>query len=237
MFYIALLILAFTASIAKTEQKLLRVAVIDTGLDLNDPRFQASLCSAGHKDFTGKGIADNNGHGTHIAGIVSTIAMNYGPNPGFCLLIYKYYTDDATASQNIRREVLAIKEAIKNGANIVNFSSGGPEFHGDEYYLIKNHPEVTFVVAAGNDGKELNKDGYYYYPASYFLKNEIVVSNSERDGTLAKTSNFGSLVNASEIGQSVISTTPGGYYHSMSGTSQATAKRTGKLIREILNAR
>ena len=48
----------------------LRVAVIDTGLDLSDKRFSSRLCKEGHEDFTHTTIEDKSGHGTHVVGLI-----------------------------------------------------------------------------------------------------------------------------------------------------------------------
>ena len=205
----------------------IKVAVVDTGLDLKDPRFKNHLCPTGHKNFVpGKTIDDNHGHGTHVSGLIEQFA--YGSN--YCLLIYKYYSESATGQQNLDREILSFQEAINNGADIVNFSGGGPEFNELEYLIIKNHPKVTFVVAAGNEHQNLDVHGNEYYPASYFLPNELVVSANDHEGFRMSFSNYGSKVTDSELGEDVLSFLPGNRMGKLSGSSQATAIKSGKLV-------
>lgn len=205
-----------------------RVAILDSGLDLSDPRFTTHLCPSGHKNFVPtEKIDDIQGHGTHIAGIIKKFANK----SNYCLLIYKYYSDSANGSQNMSREVAALQEAIKNKADIVNLSGGGPEFDEDEYSIIKNNPQVTFVVAAGNKSKNLDIPGNEYYPASYWLKNEFIVGAGDYS-----ESNYGSKV-LHEPGFEVLSTLPYtvepsgmGY---VSGSSMSTARYTGKLVDKL----
>lgn len=217
------LIAISTSALAQT-----RVAVIDTGLDLDDPRFKSHLCSTGHQDFTNSTLNDTDGHGTHIAGLI----QEYAKDADYCLIIYKFYQED---SGNVKREILAIKAAINNRADIINFSGGGPKFEDEEYNLIKRHPKIKFVVAAGNEGVSL--DGYtidYYYPASYGLSyglsNIIAVGNLDANKRTHPTSNYSTQL-VWEIGTNVQSTLPNGKMGIMTGTSQATAIHTGKLLR------
>jgi hypothetical protein len=50
-----------------------RVAVIDTGLNLKDSRF-THLCKDGHYDLSDTSIEDTEGHGTHIASLIQKYA-------------------------------------------------------------------------------------------------------------------------------------------------------------------
>ena len=97
--------------------------------------------------------------------------------------------------------------------------------------LYQSHPEITFVVAAGNDGKEITYKAAAY-PAFYSSKNVIPVGNLSKAGGRAPSSNFGSKVQAWEIG-TVDSFLVGGKNGEMSGTSQATAVHTVKVIRGL----
>ncbi|MBW2341024.1 MAG: S8 family serine peptidase [Deltaproteobacteria bacterium] len=45
-----------------------KVAVLDTGVDLDHPDLKTAII--GTRDFTGDGVEDKNGHGTHCAGVI-----------------------------------------------------------------------------------------------------------------------------------------------------------------------
>lgn len=207
----------------KCAPRMLRVAVIDTGLDLTDMRFIPHLCGSGHEDFTGEGLTDTVGHGTHVAGIIKAEA---GDAP-FCLQILKFYSAYADGMTNLRREIQALR--VARGADIVNLSIGGPEFSEPELLALKAI-RGKLVAAAGNEGNDLAI--VPYYPASYGLPNMIVVGNGVSQEGRFLESNYGRQVNVWEWGK-VDSTLPGGRRGIMIGTSQATAVQTGKLIQEL----
>ncbi len=210
--------------------KTLKVGVVDSGLDLTDPRLSGHLCSKGHKDFTGEGIADIHGHGTAMAGLIEQYAKG-----NYCLIIYKYYSDRVSGLINLRHENEALEQAARDGVKIVNLSGGGPEFSEKEYLTIRDNPSILFVVAAGNDGKDLDIPGNQFYPASYNLKNECIVGNVDDGGNRFPSSNYGKKVMATEVGTGVqVFGIQGNTF--ATGTSAATAIHTGKLIRKLLNA-
>ncbi len=206
----------------------IKIAVVDTGLDLTDRRFANVLCPTGHKDFTNTTIRDLHGHGTHIAGLIKA---NAGTQSGYCLIILKFY--DANASGRISRDrtIAAFAEADRLGADIINLSGGGPGFDESEYLIMRNS-QALFVLAAGNDGKDVDFDGYY--PAAYHLLNSIVVGNMDTNGKRVSSSNFGSVVTAWEIGLNALSEAPDWSRDPMvrmTGTSQAAAVHSGRLAR------
>jgi len=232
-FLIYSLLLLTTVSIAKESTKPIKIAIVDTGINVLDPRFKEHVCATGHKDFTGEGLLDTVGHGTFVAGLI----QKYAGKGTYCFLIYKYYSEHNTGIQNLQNEIKAFQEAAKNGAAVVNFSGGGAEHNKYEYLTIKNNPRMLFVVAAGNEGQNVDLPGKEYYPASYKLENIIPLGSIDRNGTKVTSSNWGSRITDFEIGDQVVSTLPDGDTGTMSGTSFATAIRTGKIVRDMLYAR
>lgn len=220
-------LLLFISLISTAQAKPIVVAVVDTGLDLTDPRFSKVLCKTGHKDFTGAGIEDHHGHGTHIAGLIK----KYAKNANYCLLIVKYYdkSPEGWTSPNhsnfLQAEIYAIKHA-----DVINISGGGDGFIHYEYATIEQYPNKVLIVAAGNDNENLDDKNYAYYPASYRSPNEIIVGSKHENGVKAPTSNYGRGL-VWEVGSNVLSTLPNGV-GIMSGTSQACAIHTGKYIYE-----
>jgi subtilisin family serine protease len=204
-----------------------KIAVIDTGLDVNDDRFKELIC--GYRDLTGEGIEDKHGHGTHIAGLIK----QYAENAHYCLYIIKFYSERASNFSNTSRMAEAIRDAANSGAKIVNISGGGGSFSEIEYLAIKNHPKVRFIVAAGNDGANLDKSTYKYYPACYNLKNITAVGALGTNNKRLHDSNYGSNIKTWEVGENILSTLPNGENGVFSGTSMATAIHTGKVIHEL----
>jgi len=210
----------------------IRVAIVDTGLDLKDPRFEGHICKTGHKSYVQNETPDDvNGHGTSVASLI----QEYAKDSNYCFLIYKYYRASDPGLVNLRHEVFAFQDAIANGADIVNFSGGGPEFDEQEFLVIKDNPQVIFIVAAGNDHLDLDNMENDYYPATYALrrerlKNIFAVKNIDKDGTLAVSSNYSKFIEANEIGVNVLTFLPNMKMGYRTGTSMSAAIHTGKAI-------
>lgn len=219
-------------SLAVANTQPIKVAVIDTGLDIYDPRFSSVLCKTGHKDFTNTTLNDTLGHGTHIAGLIK----QYAKKSNYCLVILKYFNEGDNGFQNLINLNMALREAVAQGVTIVNYSGGGPEFNEREYLTLHESTKVTFIVAAGNNGSNIDLEKNFYYPASYNLSNIISVGALNKDGSKLEASNFGKSVDAWELGKAV-STVPcvprRVCMAEMMGTSQATAIHTGKYIHEL----
>lgn len=203
-----------------------RVAVVDTGLDLQDPRFKKHLCKTGHKDFTGEGIYDKEGHGTHVTGLI----QEYAKDAKYCLIIIKFY-GKSLGSKNHGTFIQAIQYAESLNVDYINVSGGGNDASKEEKEAIASHPNTLVIAAAGNDGKDLSDPEYAgFYPACYPYKNVIVVGALNEKNERANFSNYGTRVDIWKRGTNINSTWPGGYTAFESGTSQATAIYTGELI-------
>lgn len=223
----------FSLSFASlTYENPIRIAVIDSGLDLNDPRFATHICKTGSKDFTGYGIVDNLSHGTHVAGLIK----QYAEDADYCLIILKFYEESQSSEQNIEYTLQALREAVRLNVDFVNYSAGGTEFISEEKEIIENAPNITFVVAAGNNGESICYKNHSYYPACHHLKNIVVVGNIKPDGSIAKSSNRGKIVDAWEMGQNILSTFPNNQMGRLGGSSMSCAVHTGKLVKRLYDS-
>lgn len=167
---------------------------------------------------------DSNGHGTHIAGLILRDTC-----PEVELISCKYYDETYTNKQNIDNSVICFKKAMNSDYDIINYSSGGTSRNDNEFNVLKRI-HTTIVVAAGNNSQDLNKSTYY--PASYGLKNIIVVGNL--NGKFRSlNSNFGLVNMVWEQGTNILSTYLGGRFVYMTGTSQSTAIHTNRLLKEM----
>ena len=130
--------------------------------------------------------------------------------------------------------VAALRYAINIKVDFINISGGGSGFHEDERKLISSalHRGITIVVAAGNDKCQLGKGSCEYFPAMYDRR-IIVVGNGRTEKDRAPSSNWGSVVDFWIDGTEK----KGEYGKPMSGTSQATAIQTGKLVRKHVQSR
>jgi subtilisin family serine protease len=218
----ASLLIFFISQVALAQ---LRIAVVDTGLDLNDPRFKQVLCKDGHADFSGEGIKDLYGHGTHVAGLIK----EYAGNSDYCMIIIKYFKNK-DESYLLR----ALLHAAWLRVDLVNISGGGTTYDEIEHRFFQTTQHIKFIVAAGNSNKDIGKT--LFYPASYGYKNITVVGALDADGTKADYSNYGKYVTHWEIGTNITSTCPNNSYCIMSGTSMSCAIVSGKIIKEMQNA-
>ncbi len=227
------------------------VAVIDTGLDYDHPDLKANIWNnPGEQpnglDDDGNGFVDDlhgvsavpgnsdpkddNGHGTHCAGIVAAVANNNlgiaGVAPGCKLMALKFLGADGGGPTS--RAIACIDYAVAKGARIINASWGGPDGGEALEEAIRRAGDkgVVFVTAAGNFAQD--NDLIPNFPASYELPNLISVGASTRTDTIMALSNFGlRTCHLFAPGFQVLSTVPGGGYEIKSGTSMASPHVAG----------
>jgi len=174
---------------------------------------------------------DTHGHGTHIAGIIASSSANGIGTAGVCprvsVMPLKYYDNSGSGYNNLANTVRAMQYAVRNGAQIINYSGGGADPATAERTSIEEalRKGILVVAAAGNDGH--NNDQVPYYPASYNLENIVGVGSLNKQQVLLPSSNYGRTVHVAAPGLSILSTLPESKYGTMSGTSQATAFVTG----------
>jgi len=178
-------------------------------------------------------LSDHHGHGTHVSGIVlgkSHPAVLDQLNLPIKIMVLKYFDPKMDFTKTIDYTVKAIEYAINNGADIINYSSGGYVYSRQEKAAIQKAKDkgILFVTAAGNEGQDIDKKSYY--PAKYGLTNIISVAALDKNKQRIKSSNYGRTVNAEAVGKNVMSAVPGGGYKEMTGTSQATASISRKMV-------
>ncbi len=139
--------------------------------------------------------SDDQGHGTHVAGIVLGTGQNiFGSTQTpakIQIMTLKFLT--AAGDGKTSDAIQAVYYAVKNGAKVINNSWGGTGYSRTLLdaiaYAYSN--KVLFVAAAGNEGK--NIDSAPVYPASYMIPNVLPVAatnNSDQIGySLASKSN------------------------------------------------
>ena len=218
------------------------VAVIDTGIDTSHKVLSTNIWrKPGNSAVFGWNFvskqpnpADLHGHGTHVAGIIGAMSDPEAGASGVAhkvsIMAVKYFAEGNSGAQNLKNTVDAIDFAVENGARIINYSGGGPEFSEEEFLAIRRAEAkgVLFVAAAGNEHQDTDLPQHSYYPAAYRLSNIISVAAIDINNRLLKTSNWGKRrVDVAAPGENIFSTLPGGRYGYMSGTSQATAFVSG----------
>ncbi|WP_199756784.1 S8 family serine peptidase [Tautonia sociabilis] len=228
------------------------VAVIDTGIDVTHPDLAANIWTnpgeiAGNGiDDDGNGyvddshgwnfvanspnVADDHGHGTHVAGTIGAVGNNgigvVGVNWTVKLMALKFL--NASGSGSTSDAIRALDYAVAMGAQVSNNSYGGSGFETFFSLAIDRAREAghIFVAAAGNSG--VNVDTNPSYPAAYAQDNVISVAATDRLDQLASWSNYGlQRVDLAAPGVSILSTLPGNRYGNLSGTSMASPHVAG----------
>lgn len=210
----------------RNRQKII-VAVIDTGAELDHPALRTHLWR-GPDGLSGwnfinqnSDLTDRHGHGTHVAGMIAKLA------PEAKLMVLKYYEPQTSPEQTLRATIEAFRYAIRNHADVINYSGGGLLPNEEERAVLgeARRAGILVVAAAGNESD--NSDRRPFYPANYLLPNILSVGAVGRSGPLV-TSNFGlGSVDISSLGENLVSALPQHRWGPMTGTSQATAVVTG----------
>lgn len=204
------------------------VAVVDTGVDYTHPDLKGRVDTANDIDYVNndRDAKDDEGHGTHVAGIIAAKLNSQGiagVAGSRSIKILPLKALDRNGEGDMYDVATAIMDAADLGADVINLSLGAELDSGQkaprtltdavQYAMDKG---ALVVAAAGNEAANADR----YVPAS--IPGVITVSAVGNNLKLANFSNYGSSVDLSAPGVDILSTYPGGRYAYMSGTSQAT---------------
>jgi subtilisin family serine protease len=196
-----------------------RVAVIDSGIDLGHPELRGRIVAK--KSFVGGTMADELGHGTFVAGEIAAIADNgagiAGLAPPARLVIAKVVGADGTISP--KAEARAIRWAVRQRARVINLSFGSirdPVNGVNDGYSSAERRAVEFavrrgalVVAAVGNGNDAPTKPWPYasYPAAF--PHVLGVSAYGKSGRVPMFSNRdGQYVDLSAPGMDMVSLFP-----------------------------
>ena len=175
---------------------------------------------------------DDEGHGTHVSGIIGASANDGGDVVGVAwdVQIMALKAFDSFGFSIDSDQIQAIEYGVAQGCRILNASFGGPSFSQSvfEAFAEAQNQNVLVVAASGNDG--VDADLFPFYPAAYNLDNVISVAAMNRFDQLAGFSNFGlNNVDIAAPGEAIYSTSSGGddEYAELDGTSQAAPHVAG----------
>jgi len=177
---------------------------------------------------------DDNGHGTHVMGIIGAQGNNGFNTSGVAwsvqLMPLKFLT--ASGGGSTSNELNCIDFAIANGAQIINASYGSNMYSSSEYSAIQalQSAGIILVVAAGNVAEDI--DLTPSYPSNYLLDNIVTVAASDnRDDVVFFSSAGSGLVDLAAPGYKILSlyNTNTTATSILSGTSMAAPFVTGSL--------
>jgi thermitase len=207
-----------------------RIAILDTGVDLDHPDLASQIVLSAN--FTKSATSDDlYGHGTHVAGVAAASGDNGEGVAGVALdasLMNVKVLDD-TGAGTCATTAEGIVWAVDHGADVVGLSLGGPVGCSTQDAAIEYAVErgVLVTAGAGNGGAQTP-----FYPAAHPAV--VAVGASDRSDLRAPFSNHGPWVDIAAPGVGILSTLPNHAskyavrdYGYMSGTSMAAPMVAG----------
>jgi subtilisin family serine protease len=219
-----------------------RVAVLDSGIDLDHPDFRGRLVGKNTRSFVkGETVRDGNGHGTHVAGTVAgprepASGRRYGVAPEVTLLVGKVLNSEGEGFDD--QIITAIQWAIEQKARVISMSLGSKRAVDEPYSplyeriaerALQADPGTIIVAAAGNDSDRPAMTAPVGNPAA--CPSILAVAACDQDLAVARFSSAEmdgiGAVDLTGPGVNVYSAYPGGGYEAYAGTSMATPHIAG----------
>ena len=221
------------------------VAVLDTGAEITNPDLGDNItliADIALEDLDGDGTGvsdgsnDDNGHGTHVTGIIAATADNSlggaGVAPAADVVVYdvfKHYVytppgGDPTIEFGAFTDdiVEGIEQAVAYGAKVINMSLGGYNLDSAKEDAI-NYAYANGVVVVCSAGN--NSTSQFHTPSDY--ENAISVIYTDENDVIGSSSNFGPEKDISAPGDLISSTYMSDSYALLSGTSMASPMVAG----------
>lgn len=198
------------------------VGVIDTGISTVHPDLLANLKGGISEVGYTASFNDDNGHGSHVAGIIGAVnntAGVVGVAPSVNLWAIKVL--DRRGSGYMSDVIDGIDWAVTHDMEVINMSLGCdcPSLSLHDAVIRAKNAGVVVVVAAGNSG------GAVSYPAAY--PEAIAVAATDISNVAPYWSSYGPEVDIAAPGVNIYSTYKGNKYYTMSGTSMAAPHVAG----------
>jgi subtilisin family serine protease len=202
----------------------IKIAVLDTGISKHpDLKLKDGVSFVeGNSSYF-----DDNGHGTHVAGIIAALENKQGIlGIASKSEIYSVKVLDDKGSGTYSNVIQGIEWAIENKMDIISLSLGGTKESRALQEAIRKASSqgIIIVAAAGNLG---NGDNTLTYPALY--PEVVSVGAVSRSFQRAGFSSTGDELDLVAPGVDILSTTMNGAEGVMSGTSMAAPHVTGSI--------
>jgi subtilisin len=206
--------------------------IIDSGIDFTHPDLNAD--SARSKSFL-SGVSsarDENGHGTHVAGIIGAKNNSFGVlgvASGANLVALRVFDKDGKGTLGSIIQALSYVNTNAKAGDVVNMSLGEDTVSSILDQAVQNTAAkgIYIAIAAGNDYKPASQ----FSPGRTNAKNIYTVSAVDSLDNFASFSNYGNdVVDYAAPGVKITSTYLNGKYAIFSGTSMAAPHVAGLLL-------
>lgn len=200
----------------------IKVGIVDTGISNKHPDLLANIKGGVNTINPFRSWNDDNGHGSHIAGIVAALNNSIGVvGMGPLIDLYAIKVLNASGSGYLSDVIEGIQWGVANHMQVLNMSLGTSSDIQSFHEAVANAKAagVVLVAAAGNSG------GSVIFPAAY--PEVIAVSATDQNNVIASWSSRGPEIDLAAPGVSIYSTYKNTGYATLSGTSMATPHVAG----------
>lgn len=206
--------------------------IVDSGIDIDHPDLNVDQTRS--KSFIPNvtSFDDENGHGTHVAGIIGAKNNDFGVMgiaADATLVSCRVLDKDGKGTLSSIIQALAYIGANAKAGDVINMSIGEDETSDvlDQQVQAIAAKGIYVAIAAGNDSKAAD----LFSPGRANGDNIFTVSAVDSLGNFASFSNYGNdVVDFAAPGVRILSTYKDGLYAKMSGTSMATPHVAGLLL-------
>ncbi|HWI66414.1 MAG TPA: S8 family peptidase [Symbiobacteriaceae bacterium] len=202
------------------------IAIVDTGVDLDHPDLINKVRTDIDWDYVNNDATamDDNGHGTHCAGIAAAQTNNAVGIAGMCpnCQVLPVKVLNSAGSGAFSAIASGIRYAADKGAKVISVSLGGTSSSTtlSDAVTYADGKGSLVIAAAGNNGNSTP-----FYPAAYTAA--VAVAATDSSDYRASFSNYGSYVDVAAPGVSIYSTYWNNTYKSLNGTSMAAPHVSG----------
>lgn len=209
--------------------KSIRVGVVDTGINFYHPDLQRNVKGGINIVDPSSLPLDDNGHGTHVSGIIGASADSFGiVGVAPAVSLYAIKVMDAEGRGKLDDLLHGIAWAIRNDIHILNISITDDSFMSPDLIdAVQKAIErgIFIVAAAGNNGYPEGFDDTVLSPAR--IPEVIAVAALDHANEKCPFSAAGPSIDIAAPGASIYSTYLGSEYTVLSGTSMAAAHVSG----------
>ena len=225
-----------------TMGKGIKVAILDTGIDVEHPDLQHAFPQSGdwYKDFTGQNnIFDYHGHGTQVAGVVAAWPrikhQCSGVAPQVALYVAKVvdgHPEGGTPLGTDEQLAQAVLWAISKGVDIINMSVWSKTKLPKTHEAIQQaYRKNIFVVACAGNRRQIEDS--VGYPAKY--EEVLAIGGHDADFQPSDFGSQGAEINFVAPASGITTTHPGNRYKKVQGTSFAAPMMSGIMALALAN--